>query len=97
MSSQIQRKNTGCKVILLAGFATRILERGPNPRQGRKTDKAHPPIHPTKYASNLAGPEKAVYELVVRHFLACLSDDARGMETVVDMTMAGEGVSWCLI
>lgn len=78
---------------ILAGFAANILEKGPNPRQGKKTDKAHPPIHPTKYTSSLSGAEKAVYDLVVRHFLACLSDDARGMETVVDMVMAGEGVS----
>ncbi|XP_063877725.1 DNA topoisomerase 3-alpha-like isoform X1 [Scylla paramamosain] len=73
------------------GFAAGVLERGPNPRQGKKTDQAHPPIHPTKYTSSLSGAEKAVYDLVVRHFLACLSDDARGMETVVDMVMAGEG------
>ena len=79
---------------IFAGFATTVLERGPNPRQGKKTDQAHPPIHPTKYTSGLSGAEKAVYELVVRHFLACLSDDARGMETVVDMVMAGEGVSF---
>lgn len=86
-------ENLNTQYYFLAGFAGRVLERGPNPRQGKKTDKAHPPIHPTKYTSSLAGPEKAVYELVVRHFLACLSDDARGMETVVDMVMAGEGVS----
>ena len=36
-------------------FAQRVLEQpgGPNPRQGKKTDQAHPPIHPTKYGANL--------------------------------------------
>lgn len=34
-------------------FARRVLENGPNPRNGNKTDQAHPPIHPTKYTDNL--------------------------------------------
>ena len=33
-------------------FAQRISE-GPNPRNGNKSDQAHPPIHPTKYTNNL--------------------------------------------
>ena len=34
-------------------FASQILVRGPTPRQGNKTDNAHPPIHPTKYTNTL--------------------------------------------
>lgn len=35
-------------------FAQRILDQGgPTPRRGTKSDQAHPPIHPTKYAANL--------------------------------------------
>lgn len=36
-------------------FAQRVLDQpgGPNPRQGKKTDQAHPPIHPTKYINTL--------------------------------------------
>lgn len=35
-------------------FAQSILERGgPTPRNGNKSDQAHPPIHPTKYTSSL--------------------------------------------
>lgn len=29
-------------------FAQRVAEWGPNPRNGNKSDQAHPPIHPTK-------------------------------------------------
>lgn len=29
-------------------FAQRVIEWGPNPRNGNKSDQAHPPIHPTK-------------------------------------------------
>lgn len=86
-------------------FALRLVNTGPTPRQGSKTDNAHPPIHPAKYTNSLQvcsslcvheikssrnencyccavvfclfccvqGNDKKVYELVVRHFLACCS------------------------
>lgn len=34
-----------------------------------------------------------VYELVVRHFLACVSQPAVGAETTVEIDIAGEGFS----
>ncbi|CAI9578073.1 unnamed protein product [Staurois parvus] len=73
------------------GFAQRILERGgPTPRNGNKSDQAHPPIHPTKYASNLQGNEQRIYEFIVRHFLACCSQDAQGQETTVEIDIGAE-------
>lgn len=36
-------------------FAQRVLQDGINPRQGKKSDQAHPPIHPIKFANNLHG------------------------------------------
>lgn len=36
-------------------FAQNLLESGIIPRQGKKSDQAHPPIHPTKYADSLQG------------------------------------------
>jgi len=33
-------------------FAQRVIEWGPNPRNGNKSDQAHPPIHPTKLAES---------------------------------------------
>ena len=38
---------------MISEFAQRVVERGPTPRNGNKTDNAHPPIHPTKYTNNL--------------------------------------------
>ena len=35
------------------GFANHLLATGPNPRQGTKSDNAHPPIYPTKYTNSL--------------------------------------------
>ena len=45
------------------GFANQILTRGPTPRQGNKTDNAHPPIHPTKYTSTLTVIDSRFYVL----------------------------------
>ncbi|XP_055594004.1 DNA topoisomerase 3-alpha [Uranotaenia lowii] len=71
-------------------FAQKVLEWGPNPRNGKKSDQAHPPIHPTKFVNNLNGDERKVYELIVRHFLACVSRDAVGAETIVNAILAEE-------
>ncbi|CAB3368498.1 Hypothetical predicted protein [Cloeon dipterum] len=71
-------------------FAQRVLQDGPNPRQGKKSDQAHPPIHPTKYSNSLQGNDKKVYELIVRHFLACVSKDAKGHETKVFISIGDE-------
>ncbi|XP_077591384.1 DNA topoisomerase 3-alpha [Stigmatopora nigra] len=76
-------------------FAQQVLDQpgGPNPRQGKNSDQAHPPIHPTKYTSMLQGNEARVYEFIVRHFLACVSQDALGQETIVDIDIAQEKFS----
>ncbi|MCW4049244.1 MAG: DNA topoisomerase I [Candidatus Bathyarchaeota archaeon] len=47
------------------------------PRQGKKDDVAHPAIHPTgSRPRRLGDNEKNVYDLVVKRFLACLSEPA---------------------
>lgn len=33
-------------------FASKVLLWGINPRNGSKSDQAHPPIHPTKLAAS---------------------------------------------
>ncbi|VDM97748.1 unnamed protein product [Thelazia callipaeda] len=66
-------------------FSQKIAARGPDPRNGSKSDEAHPPIHPLKFATpnELIGLEWSLYEFIVRHFLACISFDAKGQETKV--------------
>uniref|UniRef100_A0A158R560 DNA topoisomerase n=1 Tax=Syphacia muris TaxID=451379 RepID=A0A158R560_9BILA len=73
-------------------FAQSVLTGGITPRNGTKSDEAHPPIHPLKFASHneLIGLEWAIYELVVRHFLACISTNATGQETSVNISLGGE-------
>lgn len=62
------------------------------PREGRHDDKAHPPIHPITYAApaGLVNDEKKLYEFVVRRFLACCSDDAKGQATDIDIEYGDE-------
>ncbi|TPX12062.1 uncharacterized protein E0L32_007177 [Thyridium curvatum] len=75
------------------GFAQNLADGAFNqPRNGRNDDKAHPPIHPVTYAapSVLSSDEARLYELVVRRFLACCSEDAKGMATDVDIQYGDE-------
>lgn len=60
------------------------------PRNGKNDDHAHPPIHPTAYAGNLAGDDKRVYEFIARRFLACCSKNALGYQTRVEVDYGGE-------
>ncbi|KAF6820447.1 DNA topoisomerase [Colletotrichum sojae] len=62
------------------------------PREGRHDDKAHPPIHPVTYAAPtvLNPDEKQLYEYVVRRFLACCSEDAKGMATDIEILYGEE-------
>ncbi|KAI1278104.1 DNA topoisomerase 3-alpha [Halotydeus destructor] len=79
-----------CQNSQWGDFARNLLMNGLYPRNGTKSDQAHPPIHPTKYTDSLNGNDKRVYELIVRHFLACLSKDAVGYETTVRVDVNGE-------
>ncbi|UCD20539.1 MAG: DNA topoisomerase I [archaeon] len=46
------------------------------PRQGGKTDPAHPAIYPTGEFKKLIGNEKKIYELIVKRFIACFAENA---------------------
>jgi DNA topoisomerase-3 len=73
-------------------FASMLLDNGgyERPRNGRKNDKAHPPIHPVQSAGNLQGDEKRVYEYITRRYLAMCSKNATGAKTEVDIVISGE-------
>jgi DNA topoisomerase-3 len=63
------------------------------PRQGRNNDKAHPPIHPVNFVAQSAlvnADERKVYEFVVRRFLACCSEDAKGSRDEVGVLWGSE-------
>ncbi|KAI4177084.1 MAG: hypothetical protein LQ343_000566 [Gyalolechia ehrenbergii] len=62
------------------------------PRGGRHNDQAHPPIHPVNYVApeSLGDDDRKVYEFVVRRFLACCSEDAKGESTTVEIEYGSE-------
>lgn len=66
------------------------------PTRGKKETTDHPPIHPTgevPKATDLDGPQWRVYELVVRRFLATLSDPAVVERLKVGVDVAQEPFS----
>ena len=74
-------------------FANNLVNSGFKwPREGRNNDRAHPPIHPVNYVANsvLNQDEQRVYEFVVRRFLACCSEDAKGEKTTVEILYGSE-------
>ncbi|KAJ3569230.1 hypothetical protein NPX13_g6151 [Xylaria arbuscula] len=74
-------------------FAQNLIDgRFQQPRQGRNDDKAHPPIHPITFVAPTAlnDRETKIYEFVARRFLACCSEDAKGVATDVDILYGEE-------
>ncbi|AET39231.1 DNA topoisomerase 3 Ecym_4154 [Eremothecium cymbalariae DBVPG len=66
------------------------------PRAGNHDDQAHPPIHPVtcvQPGGDLNFDEKRVYEYVVRHFLACCSQDGKGRSSKVQLQWHTESFS----
>ncbi|GFP39714.1 MAG: DNA topoisomerase 1 [Actinobacteria bacterium] len=62
------------------------------PTRGKKQSTDHPPIYPTDGASKekLSPQEWKVYDLVTRHFLATLAEEALQMTMQVDIDISGE-------
>ncbi|HET6405652.1 MAG TPA: DNA topoisomerase I, partial [Candidatus Thermoplasmatota archaeon] len=83
--------------VFVAEHARKILDAGPlHPTRGKKESTDHPPIHPTGIipkATELSGPEWKVYELIVRRFLATLSDPAEVERLKVLLDIGGEEFS----
>ncbi|GAB7357976.1 hypothetical protein MBLNU230_g0143t1 [Neophaeotheca triangularis] len=74
-------------------YAQGLLNGGfKSPRDGRNNDKAHPPIHPVNFVAStqLNQEEARVYEFVVRRFLACCSEDAKGSKTEIGLQYGSE-------
>lgn len=89
------KKNINAFDVLNAwiDFTYRLLNGSfKQPRTGRNNDQAHPPIHPVNYVASttLNDDERRVYEFVVRRFLACCSEDAKGESTTIEIEYGDE-------
>ena len=83
---------------IYGNYCKRILinQRYNEPKKGSGDNKFHSPIHPVitndlidKY-NKLTEKEKNVYDLIMRHFLATLSPDAKGEETTIEVQIEEE-------
>ena len=81
------------KVNEFSHLVGEILSRGKLvPSAGEKASKDHPPIHPVSAApkSKLSERQWKIYELIVRRFLATLSEDAETENQSVEIHVNGE-------
>lgn len=60
------------------------------PLQGKKDDPAHPAIHPTGQGGKISGPEKNLYDLIVRRFLASFAENAVRQRNRVEVESGSE-------
>jgi DNA topoisomerase I len=60
------------------------------PNNGKKSDPAHPAIHPTGVQGNVGERERKLYDLIVRRFLACFGDPATKQSTKVVLRLGDE-------
>lgn len=61
-----------------SGLTAQLRGRGLSPKEGYKTDPAHPAIYPTgeRLRRSLSSQEGRLLDLIVRRFLACFAEDA---------------------
>ena len=74
-------------------YAKKLLESGKlSPTRGKKHTTDHPPIYPTGHASKgaLRDDRWKIYQLVVRRFLATLSDPSKALRTTLRFDSGGE-------
>ncbi|MFO8016258.1 MAG: DNA topoisomerase I, partial [Candidatus Woesearchaeota archaeon] len=59
------------------GFSERLLaKKDLKPNEGKKSDPAHPAIHPTGQITDISGRDAKLYDLIVRRFLATFAEPA---------------------
>jgi len=72
-------------------LAEQLMKEGRfTPIQGKKTDPAHPAIHPLGQRGKIEGNEKRLYDLIARRFLASCATDAKKERTNVLVNAGSE-------
>ena len=72
-------------------LAKKVLKKDSvSPKQGKKTDDAHPAIYPTgENPGNLSKKERKVYDLVVKRFLAVFGENAKRQSVTMTLEVLG--------
>jgi DNA topoisomerase-1 len=74
----------------LSSYCDELLKQELKPSRGKAT-KDHPPIHPVDVPKEkLSGKHAKIYELICRHFLATLSEDAVAEVIVAELLVGNE-------
>ena len=74
-------------------YAEKLLQRGEiSPTRGKKETTDHPPIYPTGHATKgaMRDDQWKIYQLVVRRFLATLSEQSKSLRTTLRFDSGGE-------
>jgi DNA topoisomerase-1 len=74
-----------------AKLCSDLLKKKLEPNEGKKTDDAHPAIHPTgEVPAKLNAREAKIYDLIVRRFLSCFADSAVRETVTIDIDVNKE-------
>ncbi len=60
------------------------------PHEGKKSDPAHPAIHPTGVNGNLDPKSKKLYDLICKRFLSCFAENARRESVKIKIQLGSE-------
>jgi DNA topoisomerase I len=74
-------------------YAEKLLQKGEiSPTRGKKETTDHPPIYPTGHATKgaMRDDQWKIYQLVVRRFLATLSEPSKSLRTTLRFDSGGE-------
>ncbi|MDQ3303361.1 MAG: DNA topoisomerase I, partial [Actinomycetota bacterium] len=77
-------------------YAEKLLQRDKlSPTRGKKQTTDHPPIYPTGYASKkaLRDDQWKIYQLVIRRFMATLSEPSKALRTTLRFDSGGEALT----
>ncbi len=80
------RSNTNYKEI-----CSELLTKQLKPNEGKKSDNAHPAIHPTgEFPPSLEGKQFRLYDLIVRRFLSTFGENAKKQTNHIDIDVNNE-------
>ncbi len=71
-------------------ICSELLKKQLRPNEGKKSDPAHPAIHPTGEFASLEGKQFRLYDLIVRRFLSTFGENAKKQTNHMDIDVNNE-------
>lgn len=79
------KSNTNYKEI-----CSELLTKQLRPNEGKKSDQAHPAIHPSGEFANTEGKQFRLYDLIARRFLSTFGENAKKQTSHIDIDVNNE-------